>query len=74
MNITPKTSAAQSLEILSPWVSDEHRLTPAEIAGEALTCRILEAINRPEVSPLVLALVAVLAIPPASPLGRGGAS
>ena len=68
-----KKRVAQALEFLSPWVSDAHRLTPAEIAGEALVHQILVSISRPEPSEWMIALAAVLALPPASP-GRGKVS
>ena len=51
---------------LSPWIEDVNLLTASEARAEARFHAFLVSLNRPVPSPLALALVAVLAIPPVS--------
>ena len=71
MDNIPKNFTAQAF---SKWVSPQHRLSPVEVRVERAYCRLLESINAAPLHPLASALAAVLAIPPASPPGRGGGS
>ena len=59
---TPRFRGAQ----VADWIEPEHLLTPAEVRAERQFNNFLTGLFRPQPSPLALALVAVLAIPPAN--------
>ena len=61
-------------QALDRWIDPEHRLSDAEVRTEAVIHESLVNVNRPEPSPLAVALAAVLAILDAAPPGRGGTS
>ena len=63
MENTQKFFDAQAL---SPWVDPANWLTSDEVIVERSYHRFLESLNRPKPSALALALVSVLAIPPAN--------
>ena len=69
MHYNPPWRGAQAL---AHWIDAEHVLTGAEAAGEAMINEILVSINRPELSPLGIALAAVLAIDAAPRRRRPG--
>ena len=61
MEFTPEFYDAQPL---SPWVDDVNKLTSAEARIERAYHNFLVGLSQPAPSALMLAFVAVLAIPP----------